>query len=463
MLQKPVGRQMEVVCLPSKGHHVVLGTAGSGKTTMAILRAQYLSDSALPGGGRTLVITFNNSLVTYIRLLANDVLKGVNVENYHTFARGYLASVGKMGRTSILSAEKQREIVGNAVSSVSSKYQANPFFQRPLDFFLEEIKWLARHGIGTLDDYVQANRTGRADASLQRSLRPIMWEIYTTYKALRADKGKLYDLDDIASAVTSELDADKRARLYRHIVIDEGQDLSPEMLRSLSRAIPSDGSLTFFGDVAQQIYGHRMSWRSAGLTPPKVWEFKDNYRNTRQIAELGLAISKMPYYATAADMVSPVAPSADGPKPTLVKFSNEQEEIAFVISQASRISETRTVAILVRTGEQLDKLKDVLPEASISLKYKMEKWNGKSGLFFGTYHSAKGIEFDYVILPFLSNAYMPDPETINVLGADEASAGDGRLLYVGVTRARIGLIITHTGVPTVLLPPDEELYTRPKI
>jgi hypothetical protein len=41
------------------------------------------------------------------------------------------------------------------------------------------------------------------------------------------------------------------------------------MLRALSKAIPPDGSFTFFGDVAQQIYGHRMTWRSAGLKPLK--------------------------------------------------------------------------------------------------------------------------------------------------------------------------------------------------
>jgi len=37
----PQGRQREVVYLPEHGHTVVLGTAGSGKTTMAILRANY--------------------------------------------------------------------------------------------------------------------------------------------------------------------------------------------------------------------------------------------------------------------------------------------------------------------------------------------------------------------------------------------------------------------------------------
>ena len=463
MLPKPVARQMEVVCLPTKGHQVVLGTAGSGKTTMAILRAKYLTDSALPGGGPTLIITFNKALVSYIGMISDGFPRGVAVENYHKFARGYLASVGKMDNSSILSPGAQAGIVAKAVSEIASGYEANSFFQRSPDFFLEEIRWLERHGISSPEDYVQVTRTGRADARLDRAMRPVMWKIFVAYLAAIRSEGKLYDLDNIASSVALELESDARPRRYKHIVVDEGQDLSPEMIRSLAKAIPPGGSLTFFGDVAQQIYGHRMSWRSAGLAPLKVWEFKENYRNTRQIAQLGLAISKMPYYAMAADMISPVAPSADGPKPTLVKFDDEETEITFAVKQAASISETRTVAILARTGELLDRFRKKLPNAGISLKYGMNKWKGEAGMFYGTYHSAKGIEFDVVILPFMSSSHFPDPKTVETLGAIEAAAGDGRLLYVGVTRARVGLIITHTAEISTLLPVDDALYARPKV
>jgi superfamily I DNA/RNA helicase len=123
-------------------------------------------------------------------------------------------------------------------------------------------------------------------------------------------------------------------RRYKHIVLDEGQDFSPEMLRSLVGAIPADGSLTFFGDAAQQIYGRRISWRDAGLqVPGPVW-FKKNYRNTKEIADLGLAIAAMPYYADEPDMVAPDEFRAAGPKPTLVRFPTEDAETSFIVQQA---------------------------------------------------------------------------------------------------------------------------------
>ena len=92
----PIGRQKEVLYLPAKGHYVVLGTAGSGKTTLAILRAAYLSDPTTEHHGRTLLVTFTKSLVAYLRFLQDGRLGAVTVENYHTFARGYLASRSKM-------------------------------------------------------------------------------------------------------------------------------------------------------------------------------------------------------------------------------------------------------------------------------------------------------------------------------------------------------------------------------
>ena len=54
----PQGRQREVVYLPEHGHTVVLGTAGSGKTTMAILRANYLAELSRDGTDRVLLVTF---------------------------------------------------------------------------------------------------------------------------------------------------------------------------------------------------------------------------------------------------------------------------------------------------------------------------------------------------------------------------------------------------------------------
>ena len=101
-------------------------------------------------------------------------------------------------------------------------------------------------------------------------------------------------------------------------------------LKSLAAAIPADGSLTFFGDMAQQIYGNKLSWRNAGLRVSDVWEFEENYRNTQQVAQLALALAEMPAFPDDADLVTPRAPTADGPLPALVSFSSAADEDKFV-------------------------------------------------------------------------------------------------------------------------------------
>lgn len=458
-LPKPVGRQREVVYLPTHGHQVVLGTAGSGKTSMAVLRAALLSNASFPGSGKTLLITFNKTLSSYIRFLAADILRGVTVENFHRFARGYLSARGQMSRSSILPTNRYAGLVQQAIANVAADRGAHAFFNRSASFFEDEIQWLSRHGVVSADDYCSASRTGRADARLVRSLRPTMWRILEEYRRLRGEAGYTYDVDDVASAVANSFDVDTNPRLYKHVIVDEGQDLSPEMLRALSKAVPEDGSFTFFGDVAQQIYGNQMTWRSAGLSPPKVWYFEENYRNTQAIANLAVAISRMPYYAGEADLVVPKQPAAEGPKPTLVHFNDWDEEVAFVVDRAARFARTRSVAILTRTRAQartfISQLSDARP-----LTDSLSIWKESSGIWIGTLHSGKGLEFDSVILPHLSEAELPHPLAIEQSGLEDATATDGRILYVGVTRARTALLLTYTGKRTALLPQDHSLYVE---
>jgi len=463
-LPTPIGRQREVLYLPASGHTVVLGTAGSGKTTLAILRAAYLADPTTSHHGKTLLITFTKTLVSYLRFLQDRRLGNVVVENYHAFARGYLACRGKLPDNSICTPEEVMTFVQGAVAEVAASYTALPIFAAKSVLFVDEIRWLEQHGVQDVEEYQEADRVGRTAFRVTRGeLRKVVFEVLLKYRELRAKAGKLYSWDDIATTVCDEFANDSSPRRYKHVIIDEGQDLAPQIIRSLVAAVPPDGSVTLFGDVAQQIYGHRISWRSAGLLVRSVWQFKENYRNTRPIARLALAVSKMPYFKDRADIVEPTAPTADGPSPALVKCPSTKEEMSFVLSQACAAAKTRSVAILFRKRSYESLLKGKLPPGSIRLDRKMSIWIAGPGLKYGTYHSAKGLEFDAVYLPFCSRENLPDPEEVDDFGKEEADIEDGRLLYVGITRAKAQLVITYSGEPSDLLPTDATLYDRSSI
>ena len=459
-LPRPVGRQREVLYLPADGHTVVLGTAGSGKTTLAILRSLYLADPSTDHGGQTLLVTFNRCLVTYMRHLAGAIHRPVVVENYHRFARGYLSCRGKLPWGSICRPQERLRFIRLALHEARANSDRSSMLQRPQEFFDEEFQWIQQHGIKDAQSYVNANRIGRAMARVTRAERVALFGLYERYLAQRQQGGKLYDWSDLAGAVLRELSADQSERRYRHVIIDEGQDFSPEMLRSLAAVIPGDGSLTFFGDIAQQIYGHRTSWRSAGLAVPQIWRFKENYRNTKQISRLALALAAMPNFPDDPDLVEPTAPVADGPHPALVGLSSESDEQRLVVSRAASLAQTGTVAILFRTREQEEAISLHLRTGATQLHRNLRQWPSGPGLFYGTYHAAKGLEFDTVFLPFLSDKYWPHPPDVQHLGVEEAASRDSRLLYVGITRARSTLVLTYCGTVTTLLPGGKGLYQR---
>jgi superfamily I DNA/RNA helicase len=456
-LPRPMGRQKEVLCLPPSGHTVVLGTAGSGKTTLAIHRAAYLANPATDHGGRTLLVTFNRCLVAYLKALGGR-LGRVDVHNYHQFARGYLDGRGKMGRDSICDTDLMETCCREAVKSVRVGVR-NPILDRPIEFLVEELRWLAQNGIRTLDDYLEAEDVGCKGSRVLPNDRAVTFLVYERYLEIRRSRGKAYDWDDLAQTVLSEFESDSDERLYKHIIIDEGQDFSPVMIRSLAAAIPADGSLTFFGDMAQQIYGNKISWRTAGLSVGHrdIWKFEENYRNTKQIAQLALAIARTRYYRGIADLVEPKSPAADGPLPALVAFNSEAEEMRFCTERAQKLAETGTVAVLFRDRE----LEKRLPRLTATrLHRELTHWPSGPRLFYGTYHAAKGLEFDSVLVPFASNARLPHPPDVIAFGPDEAASRDVKLLYVAVTRAKSNLVLTYTGDPTPLLPLDPGLLQR---
>ncbi|GAA4561177.1 UvrD-helicase domain-containing protein [Planotetraspora kaengkrachanensis] len=458
-LPTPKGRQPYVIFLPGQGHQVVLGTAGTGKTTMAMLRAEHLAAPTTANSGRVLLVTYNNALVTYLRYLQPAAAQNITIETYGRFARGYLNSIGQMPSWNGIAQPADRRMwVEQAVKEVAKTYQPGSFFSRDTGFFLDELEWISGMGVASLDEYKEVPRVGR-ERGLANAQKEAVWKILMVYRRLRTDAGRRYDWYDLASSVHAAFAQDKRPRHYRHVVIDEGQDLSPEAIRSLVAAVDPQGSVTFFGDYHQMIYGQGMSWRSCGLKIQRVERFADNYRNTAEIARLAIAMSRMPHMAgDPQDLVEPREPAAAGTRPTLVECRDEAQEMDIIRAQATDFARNGTVAVLARTWADARQVCEGLRVRN--LQPDLNRWDATPGIYCGAYHSAKGLEFDAVLMPFCGVAHMPHPDTVTAFGDDEAAAREGRLLYVSTTRARTDLLLTYSGTVTPLLPSDDALYAK---
>lgn len=455
------GKQAEVMALPVTGHTVVLGTAGSGKTTIALQRAIFLSN--LPSKPLVLLVTFNNALVEYMKSINNRVCPGLVVESYHKFARGYLNSRGKMpSYNGVLSTNKKREYIEKAIFQCRNEYPYESTFERSKEFFYDEIVFIQQFGFKNFSEYQQAERIGRASAYITRENRKWIAKVYERYLELRAADGLKYDWDDLAFYANCELEIDNTERRYTHIIVDEGQDFSPMMIKSLVNATHDRGSFTFFGDVAQQIYGNRLSWRDSGIETSKIWKFEINYRNPESIIKFSQDIIKSKYWKQKMDMISATPFIAEGPKPILVRFSNVTNEIAWVTDRAISMSRTSSVVVVCRSYEGQSILESAFKNKGQYIHLISKDTPGvrnSKDIYISTYHSVKGLEFDYVFVPLLDSNHFPNQKAIEAAVSQEIAYSDElKLLYVAATRSKYGLYMTYSGELSFLFPESSMNY-----
>ncbi len=374
-------------------------------------------------------------------------MDNVLFENYHRFALGYLNHRGKMTSISVCKEPERTRLIREAIASVQAIPTVDAvgevLLARRAAWFADEIGFISQHGFD-LDGYRATDRFGRG-ARLNRELRPVVWAVREEYQRLRAEKKRTCDWDDVAQLVLDELAVDDSERMYRHVVIDEGQDFSPVMLRSLAAAIPEGGSLTFFGDMAQQIC------RASGVVAPS------RPARARRRLEVQAQLPQHPGdrrsrpgdrsdadFTDVPDMVEPDEFEPSGPPPSLVRFDSVAEETMFVIERAHDAARTGSIGVLMRRHADEARFREAF-RAGQRLYRNVDTWQPGPGISYGVLNSAKGYEFDQVFLIGLSDDYWPEPEVIRNEGDESATANDGRLLYVAVTRAKRELRSVHAG------------------
>ena len=92
----------------------------------------------------------------------------------------------------------------------------------------------------------------------------------------------------------------------------------------------------------------------------------------------------------------------------------------------------------VAVGDETDQLTAFLDHASLVAD--IDEWRDDRGVSFMTLHSAKGLEFAAVVVGGLEDGLLPH---FNSQGGLEDLEEERRLLYVGMTRARRRLFLTH--------------------
>ena len=146
----------------------------------------------------------------------------------------------------------------------------------------------------------------------------------------------MVDFDDLLAALSRELAsdgawADAVRWRFRHVLVDEAQDLNPLQYRLLEQLVGGRGDLYLVGDPAQAIYAFNgadpgllvdISERMPGI---EIIALPTNHRSTPQIVAAGAAVLRVGGQARPGD-----SSRADGHAVRIVAADDETHEAALV-------------------------------------------------------------------------------------------------------------------------------------
>jgi DNA helicase II / ATP-dependent DNA helicase PcrA len=355
--------QCKAVTAESQLVAVVAG-AGSGKTRVLTRRVAYRVADGTADEAHTLVLTFTREAAGELRrrLPALGIAGRVTAGTFHGIAHELLQQrwrdLDQRPRT--ITSDRRRLITAIAPSGVD------------VELLDAELSWATARRLtpATYDAFARHN--GR------RVLDP--GTVSVALDAYRRHKHTLgvIDLDDLLTLTIDELERDaayaeaQRWR-FRHLLVDEAQDLNPLQHRLLDLLRDGRDDLFLVGDPAQAIYGFNGSdpslltdveLRFPGI---EVVRLPVNHRSTPQVVDTGrhvLAVSAQP------DQLSAARP--DGSLITIVAHDDEAEESAWVARTIAAgdpsLVRSGQVAVLARTHAQLSTIRRALAAVGIDVR-----------------------------------------------------------------------------------------------
>ncbi len=448
---------------------LVLGSAGSGKTTVALHRLAKLTFDlrAASAPSRMKVIVPEEGLARLSRrLLAPLELRNVSVETLDAWA--YATACTAFGVKSIaLSPE---------TPALTARLKRHPALRPVLERWLgtrkgadPSLKRLRRRLAEALTDrsllaeVVAASKGDLPTPAIEDTVRHTMLQLATPLakelegyhpEALQTVDGLSVEEstpDELAGTVDVEdlplllfLKA-RRGHLglepLAHAVLDEAEDFSLFDLAVVGRQLGKARSCTLAGDEMQQTSSSFAGWPAAlaelGIQEAATVRLSVSYRCPRPVIEL------------ARHVLGPLAPEApprnarEGVPVGFHHFPEEAQAWLFVRDALRDLLEREpraSVAVIASSPEAaraFHKVVDDMPSTRLVLE---GDFSFEPGVDVTDVESIKGLEFDYVLLPDATARAWPQ--------TDEAR----RKLHVAITRASYQLWVISAGVRSRLLP-----------
>ncbi|WP_297712379.1 3'-5' exonuclease [Clostridium sp.] len=496
--------QRRIIENKPKGHVLVKGVAGSGKTTVAVHKIPFLlKDYCYAKDDKVLVITYNKSLINYVKYIYEEIERNKEEEQlslgiYESGDKDklYIETIDNiMFKYFILNTKNEKLKIANdkqvtkalldAIMKIRENYKKiNVLDQKNLTFIKEEIRWMKSCNYTDIEEYQNVDRIGRISNNNIESphklrknsqIRQAIFEVMLQYNE-NLKKDKLVDVQDI-SLIALKQGKSHVEEKYTHIIVDETQDLTRVQLEFIKRLYMnrSYSSMLFVSDTAQSIYPEAWlvkgrSFTSIGLDMTgKSTSLSKSYRTTIQIAYAAYSLIADDKNIIEEDnFVKPSLIDKHGVHPVYRGFKNkilEAEYITGIIkNELKEKYNYKDIAIISRFKNQLKEIKNYLEKSNIPYK---EIENDDEVDFSDdcvkllTMHLVKGLEFKVVMIVGLNDKYMPLKSFENEFeDMDFMESMDRRLLYVGMTRATEQLFLTSDGNPSKFIKDISCKYLR---
>jgi superfamily I DNA/RNA helicase/mRNA-degrading endonuclease RelE of RelBE toxin-antitoxin system len=448
-----------------KGPTLVKGGAGSGKSTVALYRARALCEGAMQQfiKPRILFTTYTNSLVRASEQLLNHLIgdSGAEVKVSTIDKIAWKIVYDKDGWQNSADDNLILEAIRASKFSLeaSGDNELAKFLTKTLieklgdDYLKDEFQWVIQgRGITTLDEYLKADRTGRSYGFNENTRRHI-WKVYTSFLAyLKRSNSKTNEMIRFR-AYELMMNGQSKEKKFNYVLIDEAQDLSPVAIKLCFELCESPAGIFLTADASQSIYNRSFSWNKVHSdlkVRGRTRILRRNYRTTREIA-------------TAANQILLGSKAGDketldqffvhsGPKPQCFPARDEDEMLYWIYQSISKAKHSlklpnSAVAVLSTTNRSARRLANQLTSLGLPTEYMtgknldLERDCAKSLVI----HSAKGLEFPILAIPYLEEGTLPNIEDVSSEDSDiaEEIALQARLFYVGCSRAMRRLFVSY--------------------
>ena len=431
----------------------VSGSAGTGKTIVALHRAVFLARSQ--PDSRVLLTTFSETLANALRtrlrrLLGNEPRLGERLEVHAMNAIGERLYEQHFGRPQIASREQIRRFIAEAAPEQADQKFSTAFLLSEWEELVDAWqldKWEA---------YRDVKRLGRK-TRLPEARRAALWAGFDAVRK-RLNAEGLITRAGMFSRLAAQL-AERRHPPFDYVVVDEAQDVSVAQLRFLAAMGAEQGAerpnaLFFAGDLGQRIFQQPFSWKSLGVDiRGRARTLHINYRTSHQIrmqADRLLAPEVSDVDGNTEERRGTVS-VFNGPAPLVQTFDSQAKETeavgAWLAERAKDGVMPHEIGVFVRSEAELARARAALAKAALPFKLLDEHVETSHGqVSISTMHLAKGLEFRAVAVMACDDEIIPLQARIETAAEDsdleEVYNTERHLLYVACTRARDFLLVT---------------------